>query len=51
MLIASIRVPTVSDIGGAIFPEILSRTLSFISCDNIELRVFIEVIVGQWVNV
>lgn len=49
--IASIRMPTISDIGGPVFPKVLCRVSGLVGGDNVEIRVPIIIVVGQRVDV
>lgn len=43
--------PTISDIGGSVFPKILCWVGGLVGGDDIEFRVLVKVVVGQRVNV
>ena len=50
-LIASIRMPGVSDVGGSVLPQVLGRIHGFIGADNVEFLVLVQVVLGQRVDV
>lgn len=50
-LVASIRMPGVSDVGRSVLPQVLGRIRGLISGDNVEFRVLIQVVLGQRVDV
>lgn len=50
-LVASIRMPGVSDVGWSIFPQVLGRIRSLVGGDHIEFRVLVQVVFGQRMDV
>lgn len=50
-LIASIAMPSISNVRRSVFPKVLGRFLGLVGGDDVDIRVLVSIEMGQRVNV